>query len=82
MMRVGMLWLDDSKTRNLAEKVQRAAAYYEEKYGRLPELCFVNNGVLEGDEQQVGQIWVRPLPTILQHYFWLGLNEPGSDKAQ
>lgn len=81
-MQVGMLWLDDSKQRDLVEKVERAAAYYQEKYGRLPELCYVNNGALEGDEQQVGEIRVRSLPTILQNYFWLGLGESGSDLPQ
>ncbi len=38
-MNAGMLWLDDDKQRPLEERVSRAADYYREKYGRLPELC-------------------------------------------
>lgn len=72
MMQVGMLWLDDSKQRSLAEKVDRAAAYYEEKYGRLPQLCYVNVAAVDEVGEQVGAVMVRPLPTILRNYFWLG----------
>ena len=42
-MNIGMLWLDTDRKRSLDEKVQRAAEYYQDKYGRLPDLCFVNS---------------------------------------
>jgi hypothetical protein len=72
-MKVGMMWLDDDKRRSLEEKVQRAADYYREKYGRLPELCLVNSKML-GDERSVGNIKVVPMPTVLPYHFWLGMN--------
>ena len=71
-MNVGMLWLDADKGRSFEEKVQRAADYYREKYGRQPELCLVNTKML-GDEKEVGKIEVKPIKTVLPHHFWLGM---------
>ena len=71
-MNVGMLWLDDDKKRPLTEKVQRAADYYQEKYGHFPELCLVNSQALS-DERQVGKIKVQPVRTVLRDHFWLGM---------
>ena len=77
-MNVGMLWLDDDKKSSLAEKVHRAADYYQEKYGRFPELCLVNAQML-AVEQQIGKIKVQPARTVLRDHFWLGMRA-GSDK--
>ncbi|MCA9961651.1 MAG: hypothetical protein KC443_21580 [Anaerolineales bacterium] len=74
-MNVGMLWLDADKGRSFDEKVQRAAEYYTEKYGRFPELCFVNMAALP-DERKIGQIMVKPAKTILPNHFWLGFDQP------
>lgn len=71
-MQVGMLWLDDNKQRPFDEKVTRAAEYYREKYGRLPELCLVNTGMLD-DSKKVGRVEVKPAKTVLLHHFWLGM---------
>ena len=72
-MNVGMLWLDDDRQRPLEEKVSRAADYYQEKYGRLPELCLVNPKML-AEEKKVGRVRVQPENTVLPHHFWLGMN--------
>ncbi len=71
-MNVGMLWLDDDAKRPFAEKVERAAEYYQQKYGRLPELCLVNPGML-AQKQHIGRLEVQPLRTVLPHHFWLGM---------
>jgi hypothetical protein len=71
-MNVGMLWLDDDKQRPFEEKVIRAADYYREKYGNLPDLCLVNIQMLTG-KQKVGAIEVEPAKTVLPHHFWLGM---------
>jgi len=72
-MNVGMLWLDDDKQRPLEDKVSRAADYYREKYGRLPDLCLVNPKMLV-EEKKVGRVRVQPKNTVLLHHFWLGMN--------
>jgi hypothetical protein len=78
-MDIGMLWLDDDKQRPFDEKVKRAADYYQEKYGRFPELCLVNIKMLaEGlaaspENKKVGRIEVQPTQTVLLNYFLLGM---------
>ena len=72
-MKIGMLWLDADKKRTLDEKVKRAAEYYEEKYGRIPELCLVNAKSLP-QEKKIGRIVVQPANSIIPHHFWLGMS--------
>lgn len=73
-MNVGMLWLDDDKKRPLEEKIQRAADYYQQKYGRAPELCLVNSRVI-AEKMTIGAVEVAPLKTVLLHHFWLGMKQ-------
>lgn len=75
MMITGMMWLDVDKKRPLSEKVERAADYYKNKYGKKPTLCYVNDAMIE-EETKVGKISVRPVQNIMQHHFWLGQSEP------
>lgn len=70
-MNEGMLWLDKSNNRTLEEKIDRAAAYYNQKYGQSADLCFVNKETVSA-EQHVGAIQVMPAEYILPHHFWLG----------
>jgi len=74
-MRVGMLWLDDSPRRPLSEKVRRAVAYYRQKYGRQPTLCYVHPAMLPQGQLEVDGVAVRPLKDILPQHLWLGVNE-------
>ena len=82
-MRTGLLWFDDDPRRQLEEKVQQAAVYYERKYGRLPTLCFVHPSALDGNGKRAvkkaGGVEIRSGRTILRNHFWLGVAE---DKVQ
>ena len=71
-MNVGMLWLDADQARSFDEKVTRAAEYYHEKYGRVPEVCYVNTAML-AEERSVGRIEVKPIKSVQQHHFWIGM---------
>ena len=71
-MNIGMLWLDADRVRSFDEKVKRAADYYQEKYGRLPELCFVNTKML-AEERSVDHIEVKPIKNVQHNHFWLGM---------
>lgn len=71
-MNVGMMWLDADAKRPFAEKVQRAAEYYKEKYGRFPTCCYVNKAALDG-ETKVGKILIKPINAMLPNHFWLGI---------
>ncbi len=82
MMRVGMLWLDDSPGRSLEEKVRRAVAYYRQKYGQQPNLCYVHPAMLPQGAREVDGVAVRPLKDILPHHLWLGVAEEGQETPQ
>lgn len=77
-MKIGMLWLDDDKLRSFDEKVRQAAEYYEAKYGRAPNLCFVNSNSLE-QRYKVGHVEVLPSANILPHHFWVGIHQSTAD---
>jgi predicted transcriptional regulator len=46
MMNVGMLWFDNDPRTALTAKVERAADYYRQKYGLVPDLCLVHPSML------------------------------------
>ena len=48
-MKTGLLWFDDDPRKELEEKVLRAAAHYERKYGQAPNLCFVHPSAFNGN---------------------------------
>jgi hypothetical protein len=70
-MNVGMLWLDDDNRRSFEEKLQQAADYYLRKFGREPDTCLVNKGMID-EELLVGTIHVLPVNNVLPNHFWIG----------
>ena len=83
-MDTGMLWFDNDKKRDLNAKVSRAATYYHEKYGKVPNLCFVHPTMisLNGERKtpkdkrklKAGEVEVRPAPSVLPNHFWIGVS--------
>ena len=71
-MRIGMLWFDDSSTRSIEERIQRAVAHYQGKYGKPPTLCYVHPSMLDGDSLNTANVEVHTANTVLPHHFWLG----------
>ena len=79
-MNTGMMWFDNDPKTSLEVKIQKAADYYRHKYGRTPDLCLVNPGMLdntrpEADSRQAGKIVIRPLRSVLPGHLWIGVNE-------
>lgn len=73
-MNTGMLWFDNS-SRTLKEKVEDAVAYYLEKYGQVPTLCFVNPKTLAGKEGRSNGVEVRETRTVMPDHFWIGIEK-------
>jgi len=85
-MNIGMLWFDNDPKVNLDSKIERAALYYRDKYGRKPTLCFVHPSMLNGkfskapappsDEKHftAGGIEVRCNQSVLPNHLWIGVN--------
>lgn len=72
-MKVGLLWFDNDRKRELENKVGRAARHYQCKFGRQPNVCYVHPSMLDGKPRQVGNVQVAPLPSVLQHHFFVGV---------
>ena len=85
MMKTGLLWYDSDTGRDLAAKVARAAAHYQQKYGQAPRLCVVNPAEMQGDgaSLHIAGIEVSASKTVLPHHFWLGVKEDeGREEAR
>jgi hypothetical protein len=78
-MEVGLLWFDDDKNRTIEEKVRLAARRYREKFGMVPDTCYVNQASFKGKSslKLKGEdvvIKVIAAPNILPHHFWIGVS--------
>lgn len=71
-MREGLLWFDDDPRRRLEEKIEQAAARYRQKFGALPDVCYVNDKAIDKTEVRVGGVNVLPMHTVRPDYFWIG----------
>lgn len=67
----GLLWFDDSATRTLLEKVQRAARQYRQKFGGDPNACKVNQS--ESTDCVLGGFHIIPAKNVLPNHFFIGV---------
>lgn len=81
-MREGMLWFDNSEQRELGTKIERAAQYYESKYGTRPTLCFVNPTMLLNGPASLDGIEIRATNSVIANHFWLGIVDDGKASAR
>jgi hypothetical protein len=68
-----MMWFDGSSS-PLAEKVAKAAMYYERKYHAKPRLCWVHVSSYEPGCVVAG-IKIEAKANLLKHDLWLGEGE-------
>jgi hypothetical protein len=80
VMNVGMLWFDDDPKRTLEDKVARAAEYYRQKFGEVPDVSFVHPRTLP-EPRTVAGVMVRPARTIQPDHFWIGVRDPERQAA-
>ena len=88
-MDIGMLWFDNDKKSDYEAKIERAATYYRNKYGKAPNLCFVHPCMIPmNGSQESGQVnflsdppllksrgvEIRISKTMLPNHFWIGIN--------
>ena len=78
-----MLWFDNDKKASIPSKVEKAARYYQNKYGVHPDLCYVHpktvrggngrSGLKGGQEYyQIGKILVLKNEKVQPDHFWIG----------
>jgi hypothetical protein len=80
-MNIGMLWFDNDTKTELPVKIERAAHYYREKYGKKPNVCFVHPSMVKTEPADdtvktlmPGEIEVRTTKSVLPNHFWIGIN--------
>ena len=85
-MEIGMLWFDNDKQASIPSKVEKAARYYQKKYGVNPDLCYVHPKTVKGEKKRIGRsrqtagqeplkigkILVLKNEKVLPDHFWIG----------
>ena len=74
-MNAGMLWFDNDPKTALSTKIEKAANYYQKKYGRKPNLCLINPNSLNGEKSGDGKITIRPYRPVLPGHLWIGVED-------
>jgi hypothetical protein len=84
-MNIGMLWFDNDPKAELTVKVERAANYYQSKYGKKPTLCVVHPSMMSAAKSKAVELPTRPSAqnsgieirtnrSVLPNHFWIGIN--------
>ena len=75
-MHEGLLWFDADPKRALNEKIAQAADRYRHKFGRKPNLCYINPVMLPGSQPaECNGVRLVPSRIVLKHHFWIGIEE-------
>jgi len=73
-MKVGLLWYDDDRERDIEDVIEACAQRYYEKFGVRPDTCYVNPATLERRLSPMkSNIQVKTANNILPNHFWLGV---------
>ena len=81
-MNFGMLWFDNNPSSDLAQKVDRAVGYYQQKYGKTPTTCLVNPEMLSDGEPKNCSIDIKSNHIILHHHLWIGTTTDQDSQAE
>ena len=71
-MKTGLLWNEKDSAYDLADRIERAAVYYQQKYGQRPDVCFVHPSLFAALRHPY-DIEVKPNQRIRPDQLWLGL---------
>ena len=74
-MEIGMLWFDDNPKSDLQTKVNQAAAYYRDKYGQEPNLCFVHPSMVADEPSDRDGVTLCTNTSMIPHHFWIGVQK-------
>jgi hypothetical protein len=80
-MNIGMLWFDNDTKVDFFTRIERAALYYKQKYGKNPTVCYVHPSMIPQRAEtpapspvKTGNIVVRENQSVLPNHFWIGVN--------
>ena len=72
-MNTGMLWFDNNPQTDLLEKITAAAEYFQKKYGRKPNICYLHPTLMPESKNENSGIHLLSSKSVLKHHFWLGV---------
>jgi hypothetical protein len=75
-----MLWFDSNQELAVSDRVERAANYYKEKYGRTATLCFVHPSTI-AEPSKAGRTEIQPMDAVQPNHFWLGIKPVPSEET-
>lgn len=82
-MKVGLLWYDDNRERDIEDIIEACARRYYEKFGIRPDTCYVNPATLsQRDLRLKSNIQVKTAVNILPNHFWLGVARSKTAKGK
>ena len=91
-MEFGLLWYDGNPKRSLEDKIRPAAERYREKFGRMPNTCYVHPCAVTAHEigteaacrleNPAATIRLVSAANILRHHYWLGVAKNGKRASQ
>jgi hypothetical protein len=70
MLEVGLLWFDADRRRTARDKLEQAAARYQSRFARRPNVCQVHPADLFAHDS----IAVVANPAVLRDHFWVGVD--------
>ena len=78
-MHEGLLFYDNSQISLLA-KIQKAADYYQKKYGHKPNLVLINPSMYEGAAPdglrfESDDLTIRAYRPVLPNHLWIGIED-------
>ena len=75
-MVIGMLYFDNDAKKTLVEKVAAAAKYYQDKYGKAPNRCYVHPSMkTDRAFESVDGVEIYTNRSVLPHHFWVGIHQ-------
>ncbi len=72
-METGMLWCDEDSRTDLSTKIGRAAAYYMDKFGLRPNVCYVHPSQMPAQRRRRDGILVMANSHLRPGHLWLGV---------
>lgn len=70
-MKQGMLWYDSHSGKNFNDRLESAVNYFTQKYGKIPEQCFVNPEMISGANANDLPVKVITDEKILRNHIWV-----------
>jgi hypothetical protein len=94
-MKIGLLWYDDDPRKPSEQKIAQALERYKEKYGLVPDTCYVPSGMnvtaealsclisRNGghDNASMPRLRVVPSQVVRPNHFWIGVDDAVGPEA-